>query len=150
MGVGQFAALKVLLPVDLCSHVIQPKRPCTPPCWQVPGLKVVMPSSPSEAKGLLLGCIREPDPCIFFEPKMLYRTMVEEVTGLAYYTMCTTRIQPAVMHSGQSSLSLVNSSTPMAHWHPSALTTSCHSPIAGASWRLHHSTGCGTRCDGGQ
>lgn len=45
----------------------------------VPGLKVVMPSSPAEAKGLLLACIREPDPCVFFEPKMLYRTMVEEV-----------------------------------------------------------------------
>lgn len=45
----------------------------------VPGLKVVMPSSPSEAKGLLLACIREPDPCVFFEPKMLYRTMVEDV-----------------------------------------------------------------------
>ena len=30
-----------------------------------------MPSSPAEAKGLLLACIREPDPCIFFEPKML-------------------------------------------------------------------------------
>ena len=38
---------------------------------QVPGLKVVMPSSPAEAKGLLLACIREPDPCVFFEPKML-------------------------------------------------------------------------------
>ncbi|KAI8466901.1 MAG: thiamine diphosphate-binding protein [Monoraphidium minutum] len=45
----------------------------------VPGLKVVMPSSPAEAKGLLLACIREPDPCIFFEPKMLYRTQVEDV-----------------------------------------------------------------------
>lgn len=37
----------------------------------VPGLKVVMPSSPAEAKGLLLACIRDPDPCVFFEPKML-------------------------------------------------------------------------------
>jgi 2-oxoisovalerate dehydrogenase E1 component beta subunit len=37
----------------------------------VPGLKVVIPSSPAEAKGLLLACIREPDPCVFFEPKIL-------------------------------------------------------------------------------
>ncbi|KIY99724.1 2-oxoisovalerate dehydrogenase E1 component, beta subunit [Monoraphidium neglectum] len=50
----------------------------------VPGLKVVMPSSPAEAKGLLLACIREPDPCVFFEPKMLYRTMVEEVPAGDY------------------------------------------------------------------
>lgn len=45
----------------------------------VPGLKVVVPSSPAQAKGLLLSCIQDPDPCIFFEPKMLYRTSVEEV-----------------------------------------------------------------------
>ncbi|GFR49073.1 hypothetical protein Agub_g11100 [Astrephomene gubernaculifera] len=45
----------------------------------VPGLKVVVPSSPTEAKGLLLAAIREPDPVVFFEPKMMYRTAVEDV-----------------------------------------------------------------------
>ncbi|GMH35587.1 hypothetical protein BSKO_03455 [Bryopsis sp. KO-2023] len=45
----------------------------------VPGLVVVIPSSPAEAKGLLLSCIDEPNPTVFFEPKMLYRTSVEEV-----------------------------------------------------------------------
>jgi 2-oxoisovalerate dehydrogenase E1 component beta subunit len=45
----------------------------------VPGLKVVIPSSPREAKGLLLAAIRDPNPVIFFEPKMMYRTSVEEV-----------------------------------------------------------------------
>ncbi|KAL4437181.1 hypothetical protein ABPG75_004320 [Micractinium tetrahymenae] len=45
----------------------------------IPGVKVVMPSGPREAKGLLLASIREPDPVIFFEAKMLYRTAVEEV-----------------------------------------------------------------------
>ncbi|GIL72081.1 hypothetical protein Vretimale_485 [Volvox reticuliferus] len=45
----------------------------------VPGLKVVMPSSPAEAKGLLLASIRDPNPVVFFEPKMLYRTAVEDV-----------------------------------------------------------------------
>mmetsp|Transcript_31222 Transcript_31222/g.69449 ORF Transcript_31222/g.69449 Transcript_31222/m.69449 type:complete len:378 (+) Transcript_31222:120-1253(+) len=45
----------------------------------VPGLKVVVPSSPSEAKGLLLASIREQDPVVFFEPKMMYRTAVEDV-----------------------------------------------------------------------
>jgi len=44
-----------------------------------PGLKVVMPRSPYQAKGLLLGCIRDPNPCIFLEPKALYRASVEEV-----------------------------------------------------------------------
>ncbi|CAE7936916.1 bkdB, partial [Symbiodinium sp. KB8] len=40
---------------------------------------VVMPRSPSLAKGLLLACIRDPNPCVFFEPKALYRAAVEEV-----------------------------------------------------------------------
>ena len=44
-----------------------------------PGLKVVMARSPVQAKGLLLSCIRDPDPCLFFEPKALYRAAVEEV-----------------------------------------------------------------------
>jgi len=44
-----------------------------------PGLKVVMPRGPIEAKGLLLSSIRDKNPVIFFEPKILYRAAVEEV-----------------------------------------------------------------------
>jgi 2-oxoisovalerate dehydrogenase E1 component beta subunit len=44
-----------------------------------PGLKIAMPRSPSLAKGMLLSCIRDPNPCIFLEPKALYRAAVEEV-----------------------------------------------------------------------
>jgi pyruvate dehydrogenase E1 component beta subunit len=44
-----------------------------------PGLKVVMPASPYDAKGLLISCLRDPDPCIFFEPKRIYRAFREEV-----------------------------------------------------------------------
>ncbi|XP_013142057.1 PREDICTED: 2-oxoisovalerate dehydrogenase subunit beta, mitochondrial isoform X2 [Papilio polytes] len=44
-----------------------------------PGLRVVMPRGPIAAKGLLLACIREQDPCIFLEPKILYRSAAEEV-----------------------------------------------------------------------
>lgn len=44
-----------------------------------PGLKVVMPSTPFDAKGLLIAAIRDPDPVVFFEPKRIYRAFREEV-----------------------------------------------------------------------
>jgi len=44
-----------------------------------PGLKVVMPASPYDAKGLLISALRDPDPVIFFEPKRIYRAFREEV-----------------------------------------------------------------------
>ncbi len=45
----------------------------------VPGLKVVMPSNPYDAKGLLLASIRDDDPVIFMEPKRVYRASKGEV-----------------------------------------------------------------------
>jgi pyruvate dehydrogenase E1 component beta subunit len=45
----------------------------------IPGIKVVIPSTPNEAKGLLLSSIRDPDPVIFLEPKRIYRAIREEV-----------------------------------------------------------------------
>ena len=45
----------------------------------VPGLRVVMPSSPQRAYGMLLAAIREPDPVVFFEPKRIYRQYKELV-----------------------------------------------------------------------
>ncbi len=44
-----------------------------------PGLKVVVPSDPYEAKGLLLSCIRQNDPVLFLEPKRIYRASKGEV-----------------------------------------------------------------------
>ncbi len=45
-----------------------------------PGFKVVIPSSPQRAYGLLLASIRSNDPVMFFEPKRIYRTVKSEVT----------------------------------------------------------------------
>ncbi len=44
-----------------------------------PGIKVVIPSSPYDAKGLLIASIRDPDPVVFMEPKKIYRLIKEEV-----------------------------------------------------------------------
>ena len=44
-----------------------------------PGIKVAVPSTPSDAKGLLAAAIRDPDPVVIFEPKLVYRTARGEV-----------------------------------------------------------------------
>jgi pyruvate dehydrogenase E1 component beta subunit len=46
---------------------------------QIPGIKVVVPSSPIDTKGLLKSAIRDPDPVVFLEPKKIYRAVKEEV-----------------------------------------------------------------------
>ena len=48
------------------------------------GLKVVVPSNPYDAKGMLLSAIRDPDPVIFFEPKRVYRAAKGEVPAGEY------------------------------------------------------------------
>ncbi|MDY6766408.1 MAG: alpha-ketoacid dehydrogenase subunit beta [Candidatus Nanohaloarchaea archaeon] len=45
----------------------------------IPGIKVVIPATPAETKGLLTASIRDPDPVVFLEPKQIYRAFREEV-----------------------------------------------------------------------
>ncbi len=72
--------LTIRVPVGGGIHApeLHSDSPETIYCHQ-PGLKVVMPSSPYDAKGLLISAIRDPDPVIFFEPKRIYRAYREEV-----------------------------------------------------------------------
>jgi pyruvate dehydrogenase E1 component beta subunit len=49
-----------------------------------PGIKVVIPSTPYDAKGLIVSAIRDPDPVLFLEPKRIYRAIKEEVPDGEY------------------------------------------------------------------
>ena len=71
--------------------------------FHTPGLKIVYPSNPTEAKGLLNAAIEDPNPVLFFEHKFLYRSMKEEVPE-AYYT---TEIGKANLVSKGSDLTII-------------------------------------------
>ncbi len=50
----------------------------------IPGIKVVIPSTPYDAKGLIISSIRDPDPVLFLEPKRIYRAIKEEIPDGEY------------------------------------------------------------------
>ncbi|MFA7075329.1 MAG: alpha-ketoacid dehydrogenase subunit beta [Candidatus Izemoplasmatales bacterium] len=50
----------------------------------IPGLKLVIPSTPYDAKGLMIAAINDPDPVIFMEPKRIYRAFKQEVPDEMY------------------------------------------------------------------
>lgn len=69
----------------------------------IPGLKVVVPSTPTDAKGLLLAAIEEPDPVLYLEPIRLYRAVKEEVPA-DYFT---TEIGPVRVEREGEDLTLI-------------------------------------------
>jgi len=77
----------------------------SPEAWftQVPGLKVVIPSHPYDAKGLLKSALLDPNPVLFLEPKYGYRSMRGEVPDEAY----TVPIGPAVVSRPGNDLTVV-------------------------------------------
>jgi 2-oxoisovalerate dehydrogenase E1 component beta subunit len=65
-----------------------------PEAWfmHAPGIKVLAPSTPQDAKGLLIAAIRDPNPVVYLEHKKLYRSIKGEVPDGPYETPMTARI----------------------------------------------------------
>ena len=70
----------------------------------IPGLKVVIPSTPHDAKGLLIAAIRDPDPVVYLEPARAYRAVRQEVPEEAY----TVEIGRAKVEAEGDDLTLVS------------------------------------------
>ncbi|UVD81511.1 alpha-ketoacid dehydrogenase subunit beta [Mycoplasma iguanae] len=50
----------------------------------IPGIKVVMPATPYDTKGLLIAALKDPDPVVFLEPKSIYRSFKQEIPAEIY------------------------------------------------------------------
>ena len=78
---GQPVPMVVRTPAGATWASAGPFHSQSPEAWlaQVPGLKVVMPATPADAKGLMISAIRDPNPVIVLEQKYLYRRAKGEV-----------------------------------------------------------------------
>jgi len=78
---GQSVPLVVRAPAGATWASAGPFHSQSPEAWfaQIPGLKVVVPATPADAKGLLKAAIRDPNPVIVLEQKYLYRRLSGEV-----------------------------------------------------------------------
>ncbi|RME98023.1 MAG: dehydrogenase, partial [Bacteroidetes bacterium] len=85
--------------------------------FHVPGLKIVYPSNPADAKGLLLAAFADPNPVLFFEHKAMYRKLTAEVAQ-AYYTI---PIGQAVLAETGQELSIITYGMGV-HWAREACT----------------------------
>ncbi len=84
--------------------------------FHTPGLKIVYPSNPYDAKGLLCAAFEDPNPYLFFEHKLLYRSIKEEIPD-DYYTV---EIGKAKLVSEGTDLSIITYGMGV-HWAQSAL-----------------------------
>ena len=96
---GQNADVVIRMPAG-AGVAAGPYHSQTNEAWftHTPGLKVVFPSSPYDAKGMLLAAFEDPNPVLFFEHKALYRSLSEEVPD-GYYTVAIGKAN--VVRSGQ-------------------------------------------------
>jgi 2-oxoisovalerate dehydrogenase E1 component len=101
---GQQADLVIRMPTG-AGVVAGPFHSQSTEAWfaRVPGLKVVYPSNPAQAKGLLLSAFEDPNPVLFFEHKNLYRSIEGEVAP-EYYSLPLDR---AVHVAAGSDLSVI-------------------------------------------
>ncbi|HRG68507.1 MAG TPA: dehydrogenase E1 component subunit alpha/beta [Saprospiraceae bacterium] len=84
---GQQADVVIRMPCGAATQA-GPFHSQTNEAWfaHTPGLKIIYPSNPFDAKGLLLSAFEDPNPVLFFEHKALYRAVEGEVPD-AYYTI---------------------------------------------------------------
>ncbi len=101
---GQNADVVVRMPTGAGSNA-GPFHSQSTEAWffHTPGLKIVYPSNPHDAKGLLNAAIEDPNPVLYFEHKFLYRSTTEEIPD-DYYT---TPIGKAVLSSEGDELSII-------------------------------------------
>lgn len=85
--------------------------------FHTPGLKILYPSNPHDAKGLLNAAIEDPNPVLFFEHKLLYRSLKEEIPN-DYYTI---EIGKAATVTEGTDLTIITYGAGV-HWSKEAMT----------------------------